>query len=402
MGMTTSPNARKSLLVVLLGSLYAVPATAEISDTIHPFVAAMVQHDDNLLLRDTSLDPNSVYSDTYKTLQVGFLLERPIGRQMLTGTFSTSRVNFDRFSELDYTGKNGKLDLGWVIGNRLKGHIGATYSESLASFSDFHSTELNLRTDKSVYGSGAWQFHPDWQVNGGYKRQIYHFDLASQSYNNRTETTTDVGVDYLVKSGSSVGLLLRRIEGDYSRVYFGNGAFNDSSYAHNELDLNLSWVFSAITQVTFLGGWARRTYDVGASRDSSGGHGRLIANWAPLSHVQFGASVWREFSAVEGVVINGAMLTGQSVNATWSPTAKIAVSARLQNEKRDFLPLGGASNLGDLTDRTRTASLAVDYAVMRQVTLGLNASRNMRDGSSGVQTNSYRNNSVGFSASVKF
>jgi hypothetical protein len=90
------------------------------------------------------------------------------------------------------------------------------------------------------------------------------------------------------------------------------------------------------------------------------------------------------------------------VNATWAPTAKIALEARLQNERRAFNPVVGAVNPLGLSDRTRSASLGVNYAVLRQVTLGLNVARNTRDGSVAVQTTTFRSNSVGFSASVKF
>jgi exopolysaccharide biosynthesis operon protein EpsL len=400
--MKQLPGSAKTLLGVLLGSLYTLPAAAQISDTIQPFVGVSIQHDSNLLRQDTDQYPGGDFADTYKTAQAGFTLERPIGRQLLTGTARVTRVDYDHFNELDYTGKDGKLDLAWLVGSHVTGHVGASYSEALGAFNDFHSSELNLRTDKSVYGNINWKFHPEWQVHTGYKREVFAFDLASQQYNNRTETTTDAGADYLLKNGSSVGLLFRHIKGDYPVTFVGGGTVYDNNFVSNEANLNVSWAYSAISQVTFIGGWVRRNYVLGDARDSSGGHGRLVANWAPLSHVQFGASLWREFVAAEGVYVHGAMATGQSLNVTWTPTAKIELEANLQNERRAFNAQPGIVNPLGLSDRTRSATLGVNYAVLRQVTLGLNVGRFTRDGSVAVQTTTYRSNTVGFSASVKF
>lgn len=395
------PIAGKKSLCMLVGALFALPAAAQLSDTLHPFVAVAVNYDDNLLRRDMTLAPSQEYSDTYKTTMFGISVERPIGRQVLTASAKVSKVSFNRFSDLDYTGKDGAADLAWHLGGHWFGHVGGRYSEALASFSDFHSSDLNLRTDKTAYANAYWQFHPSWQVHAGYNREVFHFDLASQSYNNRTENTSDAGFDYLEKNGSTFGLLLRRIEGTYPAGPGGVTVF-DNGYQQSEANINIVWIASSVTQVTFVGGWARRSHNAGSLRDSSGGHGRLIASWAPLGHVQFTGQLWREFQAAEGALINTAMATGESLNINWSPTVKIGVYSQLQNEKRDFKPLTGVSNVTGLSDTVRTATLGVNYAVWRQATLGMSVFSSRRNGSKAAFTNDYRAKGIAFNASIKF
>ncbi len=400
-GATRHTSRSRWPLALLIGNLFCLPAMAQISDVFHPFVAGSIAYDDNLLRVDQDRNPGVPLSDTYRSAIAGVEVDFPFGRQLLTANAKASRVSFDRFTELDYTGKDASVNLDWKVAAHLSGRVGGMYSESLASFSDFHAAARNLRTDKKVYASGNWLFHPSWQVHGGRVREEFRFDLPSQAYNNRTEDTTEAGFDYLEKSGSTVGFLLRRLKGSYPDTFF-SGTLIDNGYVQDEAKLNVSWLVSGVTQVTFVGGRARRRHNASSLRDQSGNNGRLIANWSPRSKVQLSGMVWREFGVSEGALVNSALSTGENIGAHWQVDSKIDLSASLQNEKREFAPLVGLQNVTGLTDRTRSANVGVNYQAFRQVLVGLSAFTNRRSGSVAAQTNSYRANGVAFNANVKF
>lgn len=85
--------------VFIAGTLSATAAWADISDTIKPFVAAAYSYDDNLMrLPDDVPGFDGPRSDTSRMLQAGFLFNRPIGRQVLTGQAKWSKVTFNRFN----------------------------------------------------------------------------------------------------------------------------------------------------------------------------------------------------------------------------------------------------------------------------------------------------------------
>lgn len=398
--------ARKSsprllALPLIIGGLFSLPAMAEISDTIHPYVAGIITYDDNLLRLDKDANPNADTSDTYRTAVAGVDIERMFGRQLLTASAKVSKVSFNRFTDLDYTGKEASAKWDWKFAEHFSGRLGGFYSDSLASFSDFHSSQRTVRTDKKIYGDINWRFHPSWQVHAGRSREEFDYDLASQAYNNRTENISDVGFDYLAKSGSTVGLVYRRLKGGYPDTVFGTSVI-DNGYEQDEVKLNVKWQVTGVTQVIFLGGRARRTHNVGSLRDESGNNYRVIANWSPREQVQVTGMLWREFSVAEGSLINSALATGQSADVNWRFSSKISLNGRILNEKRNFRPLVGLQNVQGLSDTSRNASLGVNYQPTQPVSLGLSVFGARRSGSAAAFTNSFRSKGVAFNASVKF
>lgn len=405
MGVRRAPGAGKLIaLPLIISGLFAPSARAQISDTITPYVSVGYSYDDNLLRRDNTRNTGVDGSDTYTTLAAGFRAERPIGRQLVTASARASKVSFDENTSLDYTGKDAAAEWNWRLGNQFSGHLGGTYSESLASFSDFSTNERNLRSDTKRYVDGNWLFHPSWQVHAGYTSERFDFDLPSQAYNNRTEKAAEAGFDYIASSGSTFGLVARQLKGDYANLGFNplTGGVVDNGYKQDEIKVNVTWLATGVTQVIFLGGWVQRRHNTETVRDDSGVNGRLIVNWSPLGQTQFNAMLWREFGAAEGTVVNSALSTGQSVGFRWTPTAKLAFTGQLKNEKRDFEPLSGVTNLTGLSDTARTASAGATYQAWRQVALSLNAFTTRRDGSAAARTSSFRAKGISFNASVEF
>lgn len=390
-------------LLVLGGAAASQSAFAAFNDTISPFIATSYSYDDNLFrLDDNAPGFQGQRSDTSRQVQAGFLFNRPIGRQVLTGQAKWSRVYFDHFDELDYSGKDYLADLEWHIANHLEGHVGASYSQTLTPFSDVRSTNRNLRVLHREYANGGWRFHPSWRVRGGFTRERYTYDSVALRYADRSENATELGLDYLPSTDSRIGLQLRHLKGSYPYRNNITGLGLDTGYEQDEVKANIYWRFSGITQVQLLGGWVKRKNQLFAGRDSSGANGRLTVYWAPLGKVRFTGSVWHEFAAVESSLITSSLNNGASVGATWDATAKIRVDALLRREKRDFSAVSGLDLPGDVSDTTRTASLGVTYNIRPNIQLGLNAFRDSRTGAPIINTGSYRAKGISFNASAQF
>src|SRR5471030_133689 len=263
------------LPLALLGLAAAAPVHAELSDTIHPFVAATYTHEDNLLHLDDNvpgfLGPRD---DNLRQLQIGALFERPLGRQVLSGHVKASKVTFEHYDAFNYDGRDYLADLNWRIGSHVEGRVGINYMQTLTPFNDYHLTERNLRIQHHEYADANWLFHPSWRVHAGFDRNRFEYDLLAQRFNNRTEDTSDAGVDFLASSSSRVGLLLRHIRGSYELARFSGGQLYDNAYQQDEVNANVNWVFSETTQFQVLGGYARRSHAALTARDSKGATGR--------------------------------------------------------------------------------------------------------------------------------
>ncbi|MGK5020547.1 XrtB/PEP-CTERM-associated polysaccharide biosynthesis outer membrane protein EpsL [Janthinobacterium lividum] len=392
----------RAACVILVCGMASSTAVAALSDTIVPFLSTSYSYDDNLLRLDDKVPGyNGPRSDTSRQIQAGFLVNRPFGRQILSGQAKWSRVSFQHFDQFNYSGKDFLADLEWHLGNHLDGHAGALYSQTLTPFSDFQSVERNLRTRQREYVDGGWRFHPSWRVRGAYSRERYSYDLLSQRVSNRVENASELGLDYLASSNSRIGVQLRHLKGNYPNR-LNSGQFGlDRGYTQDEMKANVYWVYSAITQVQLLGGLVRRSNSVNSERDSSGANGRVVVNWAPLGKVRFTGSLWHEFGTVENALISSSLNNGASVAASWDITSKVRMDAQLRREKRDFSSVSGLVLPVNVSDNSHTESLGVTYLPTPSIQLGLNAFRETREGAPIINTGSYRAKGVSFSASVQ-
>jgi exopolysaccharide biosynthesis operon protein EpsL len=420
---TRKISSKKYTLACLIGTAFSLPVMAQIGptsttpvltpqldDNFHPFVSAAINYDDNLLrLSDDQRGQYDGGSDTYKTEQAGVAFNGQVGRQILTGDARVSKVSFDRFSELDYTGKDFESVLNWFVGEHLSGHAGFIYSQSLSAFTDFHSDQRNLRTKRKEYVDAAYRFHPSWQVRGGFSRESVDYELLEDNIYDVTEDITSIGIDYLASSSSRIGFQLRKVKDSYPQSQVIGNTVLDNGFVQDEAKIDILWAVTGSTQVLFLGGWVKRKHDVFTSRDDSGTNGRLIVNWAPRERVQITAAAYREFGSAEGVFINSALIKGESISATWATTAKTSIVGTLKHEKRDFaifsdpgvlVPAGLPADA--FTDSSRTATLGFNYMPVPQITLGINVFHEARSGSIAADSNSYRAKGISFNASGQF
>ncbi|OEZ61632.1 XrtB/PEP-CTERM-associated polysaccharide biosynthesis outer membrane protein EpsL [Duganella sp. HH105] len=403
----TTSRGQKPLLrllpLAILGLAATLPAHAELSDTIHPFVAATYTHDDNLLRLDDNipgfLGPRD---DNLRQLQVGALFDRPIGRQVLSGHAKMSKVTFDHYDAFNYDGRDYLADLLWRVGSHVDGHVGLNYVQTLTPFTDYHSTERNLRIQRRSYGDINWLFHPSWRVHAGFERSRSEYDLTAQRFNNRTDTTTDAGLDFLASSSSRVGILLRRVRGTYELPRFSGGQLFDNGYEQDEVNANINWVFSGTTQFQLLGGYARRTHAALTSRDSNGPNGRATFIWSPAARLRLTFSGWRVFEAVEGNVVNNSLNKGASAAASWDLSSKIMATARVQRERRDFNAAAGAQLPPGASDSSNSLQAGLTYMPTVHSQISLNANRQRRTGSPLVGTGSFLANSISLNGSIQF
>lgn len=388
----------------MFGSLFSMPASSE---TLHPFVSAGIDHDDNLFrLSDDQLQQKNGGADTYRSVTGGLNFERPVGRQLFSGTAKLSSVKFDRNNQLDYAGKDMKGEWHWFIAAHFEGHVGGLYSQTLAPFEDFHADQRNLRVTRKQYIDGSWRFHPSWRWRTGYTKDEYSYDLPTRRGNDRTEEAVVTGIDYLARSGSTAGFQLRRLKGSYPYWQsFAGAGLLDNGYVQEEAKVNILWLATGSTQVLFLGGWVRRKQNADAGRVDSGTNARLIVNWAATGRLKLTGQAWREFAAIDGALINSALTSGASAVATWDFSEKIQAVANLKHETRKFTSFGETSELlpsALLSDSSNATSVGVVYKPLRGLTLKVNAFRNQRAGSVAAGTNSYKANGVAFNVIQQF
>jgi len=387
-------------LLVFLASAAARAA----DDGLHLNAGIGWHHDDNLL-RVPDNDPGygGQRGDNWRQVDAGASFDHLYGRQRIQASVQLSQVNFDYFSQLDYDGKDARATWYWQVGNQFEGRLGATYVELLAPYTDLRTSERNLRVQRSSFFDGAWRLHPSWRVRTGFQEDRYSYELFSQRPNNRRERAVEAGVDYIARSGSEAGLVLRRLEGRYPfRRPF---ALATDDFEQDEVRLRVNWLASAKTTVSLLAGRTSRSQHAFGPGDVSGITGRLSVAYAASAKTSVDAAVWRDFAPIESNVVSYTLNRGASIAAAWQATAKVQASASVSFEQRDYsarIALPPSLGNVDLDDSLRTAALQVRYMPRRKLQLGVTVANQVRGGSRALGIGAFRSTSVGINANITF
>jgi exopolysaccharide biosynthesis operon protein EpsL len=361
-------------------------------------------HDDNLLrVPDGAPGFDNQRADSWRTGEFGALYDKHYRRQRLSFVARVSRVTFQHFRQLDYTGREWEGNWHWQLGKALSGKLGASAARTLAPYTDFLSNERNLRTQRRRLLDLAWTLHPRWQLRGAFTRDRFDYALPAQAVNNRQEDLAELEGRYVAPGGSALGLVLRRIEGRYpQRRPSGLGLAENADFRQHELKLRVDWKASAATSIEGLAGYARRSQGAFGSGGTRGLNGRLSVQHAPRAKLRLRAAAWREFAPLESELVSHTLNRGLSLGASWTPSTKIALDADLTRERRRYAARS-ASDVADVPgDTLRSASIKASWAVKRKLTLSAALSHQARTGSSLAGTGSFRANTVAVNLSLAF
>lgn len=353
-------SLRSALLLVATMACLPLPVLAAdpiTGDTFTPYASYGIYYDSNLLRQsEIARQSGAQLSDRWTRAAVGIRMDKDIGRQKLTADASVYRADYDNFNQFNNTGKDLTANWKWALGNRFSGNAGVNYMEGLTSFDDYRSMQRSIQTQTKTYVDGSWRFHPSWALNAAYSHYDLGYDLEVQKPSERTLDITDVGVDYLARSGNKVGMVLRHIEGDYTYA-------DINSYTQNEVKAKIDWQVTGKTMLQFLGGYAKREYAINPQRDSNVPSARLTAYWKATNKTAVSLAAWRELGATDNLAANYARNQGVSLASTWDATSKISVDGLVMAEKRSYNGVSVIQGLDPLnrSDDYRNALLGVTY-----------------------------------------
>jgi exopolysaccharide biosynthesis operon protein EpsL len=394
------PWLRAAYCAQLLGVLTGLPALAATDEVVRPYVGYAVAHDDNLLGASDGAD-GAAQSSTSRLTGAGVLVDKQFSQQALTAALHFTRIRYDRLPELNNDAKDLRANWNWHVGNYLDGDIGASYVEALAPFVNFHARERNVRSERREFGEGRWLLHPSWRARAGASRSTLEYELASQQGGNRVEQVGELGLDYLARSGSTVGTQLRHTRGHYPNRQQVDALSVDNSYTQDELKAKVNWLITGKTQLQFLGGLVERKHDAFAARDYRGVNARANVNWQASAKLGVALGAWREIGALDDVTTSYTLNRGVSLGSVWDVTEKVRIDAQFKHETSDFSGTAVVSStLPERKDTVRRAALKVVYRATRHLQLGAQAYRNERR--STLAGNSYPGSGLQLSSKYEF
>lgn len=382
--------AQACALLLTPNVLVALPVLAGEGDTFRPIVQYSYSRDDNLFrLADGAPPFAQGRGDTYQTLGAGFDLDWKQGRQQIFVSALASQTRFDKYTLLDYDGKDATAEWKWQLGNRLRGNLGTDYNVYQGTYLDVTGLVGNVRTQRKHYATVAWWFHSNWEAETRYNRFSMNYGDPAQIASNYEYDDIALGVYYRGGQMERLGLEFSTQDGSYpDRI-----APLATRFDRQSVNLVANWLPTGKTRLKTRVGYVTRNDDAVAQREYSSLNARVDMDWSVggKSLANLGAYRTQEHSELAGA--DSVTTTGLKGNLIWQPLAKVVLGANLTLEKNRY-------NGTVLDEDISTGGLSATYQPWPGADITLSLTKQQRR--SNITTREFDATVLGLSAAVRF
>lgn len=378
---------RAKLYLAILAGVLTLPSVAHAlpGDPVEFFVGETVVRDSNVFRISGDRDAatflgSSEKGDTRSTTSAGLTFDVPVSRQRFQGGVSLNHNRYGRFTDLNHTDRDIRALWLWQVEDPLKGQLGFTETESLASFLNFQGRNADPLRIRRAFGNAAWTFAPNWRLQAGLAQQEQRNGLSLRQDNDLNLRSPDITLSYVTAANNSVGVSLRQDDGHYrnQQVLAGNSINND--YRQRRLGVVTDWTITGKSHISARADRVQRSYEQLSQRNYDGT--TLYASYDLQATAKFSLSAvaQREISMGEDIQTSLVLIKGIALRPSFEVTDKIRLSANADYSVRDYLgDPAVALGLGSArTDRVRLLSATLSYRAMQSLMLTLSAQRELR------------------------
>lgn len=352
----------------------ASDAAALWEDKLEVFVAETVAVEDNVFrisdnANSTAVLGSSDKGDTITTTSAGFNLDVPMSRQRFLANTRWSKLQYDRFSDLDSVDRDARLLWMWQLGNDWNGQLGYTETKALASFTNFQGRLADPVTTKRAYGNATYMLTPSWQLQAGLADQTQRHNHELRQDNDIDILASDLTVNYISAAQNRIGLAVRQEDGRYPNPQIGSGLEND--YEQRSVGAVMDWTLTGKSRVIARADRVNRDFDQLSQRNYEGTTFNAAYEWKATSKLKLNAAARRDISTTEDVQTSFVLVKGVRLHPTFDFSEKIRLSAIADYSIREYLGDPGLvpSALVGRRDHVRVFSGMLSYRPIEALTL---------------------------------
>lgn len=356
------------LAVMLNGSAYADP-----EDSWNLVAGTSIMRDSNLFRAPNGFEDD----DQITSATLGFKINKPYSLQrFVVDSTLTDNVYCDN-KGLNHTAKKLNTAWLWSLTPQLHGNLSSDYNEALVSFIDFSGAGRNIRKIQTDRFDAEWEVLGPLHILSGTSRTTQKSTTSLNAESDYKADAAELGVKYVLPSGSSLSLINRDTDGRYNRTA-NLASLLDSGFKQYDKEMRFNWLPTGKSRFSGQVTWLERRHDTYADRDYKGTAGSLNYNLTLTGKLAFNVGWQRTFSNFQTANSSYYILQGFNVSPVWQLTAKTAIRARYGVETRTYL---GAINGASLRppEKYKQTLLSIEWSPLR--TLGFSASyqHNTRD-----------------------
>ncbi len=373
---------RPTLALVLATAMG--PALADTNDTLNILFGAVIAHEDNLFHLPPGADPQAALgtssgADRASINYLGAIVDKTYSQQHFQLDARTTRSRYDTFKHLDFSATRYQGAWRWSATHWLTGSLEASQEQSLVNFADFQDySKLNTRSLRNKSFSIDADLTGGWHLLGKTAQLRRNDTYAIVAEGNFKQDSIETGVKYVDGSGSSLALIARTAEGEYTDRGNDPATLLDTNYEQRDAELRANWPISA--KSTLLGSLTRlkRQHAHFAQRDFSGTAHQLGYQWKPTAKLKVELTKKREIASYQEPSSSYAVSNDMDGAATWAILPKLTMQLKLNTSRRDFL--GAVAAVTDKRqDRFRSAQFGMEWMPLQNLTLTANLQRDRRN-----------------------
>jgi hypothetical protein len=295
-------------------------------------------------------------SDTSFAYGAGFDLSYLWDRQQLYATASTTKYEYQHFTQLDNTSYQIDAGLKWKLGELLDGKLDVARTRSMVPFFDLSGVaqELSLSTVQTETAQVGIRLSSDWKLEGSAYSSKTDQPVAGEPNLQLTQTSGTAAINYVGFTGLSSGLTAGYSTGEYG----GSATTANPKYSQYTAGLAADYKHN---RATFDGqiGYSKRQSDTGTD-NTSGLTGAFDIKYQLTPKTSVMANVSR---SINSFVVNTSSEIDTAVGAgvNWQALYKLSVYAGYTFTYRDYPGQATNTASGDRVDIQEYANLAINY-----------------------------------------
>jgi len=300
-------------------------------------------------------------SDTARILGVGLKVNKLLSRQRLIADLNLNDTRYDKNSNLDFFGGDGRVAWLWQIGNLWSGEAGYRQRRFLGGFEDQFLRIQDLVDSRTYTLSGGYEFHPRWRISAELADEEATHSAVSRRSLDFDGKTSGLSLTYHTPAANSIGVQAQRTERRYPERI-------TTSFDHSETRLNAiaKWRLSGAITLDGQIGYSQIRHDVQSDQNFAGLTWRAGAAWDLTGKFRVNLAGSRKLSLYETTLANYVVIDGLRVSPTYAISEKVALQAELSRENREYRP-----GIPQRKDKIRLTRIGLTYSPVRNLDVSL-------------------------------
>jgi exopolysaccharide biosynthesis operon protein EpsL len=310
--------------------------------TLTPSVSVEHLWDDNLFRLPDGVTPDVVPGETERGDQatltgVGLKFDKVYSLQRFIVSANLLRYDYQNYSYLDFTARNGSANWIWSATPDLTGHLLFNRTDTLNSFADFNAfDQRNIDTNENRRFDADWNLGGALHLTGAIYQLVQTNTVPVFELEDVRINSIEAGLNYQSLAGNSAGFYSRFADGTYLDRTLDFFDKLDTQFTEREAGLRINYAVDGQTSLFGQIGVLSRQHEHFGDRNFHGVVGDLSWTWIFTGRTSALFTATRSLGNYEADNSSYVFTNRYTLGPVYQVTDKTSVSVRLSSTEYRF------------------------------------------------------------------